>query len=79
MKESECYKNFSYDQVAILTRTNNNAKEFEKHLIIQNIPYELHPNAHKFLQRKEIKLAFSYLLLLKRPNDSIALQTVIEI
>jgi superfamily I DNA/RNA helicase len=45
---------------------------------LQNIPYELHPNANKFLQRKEIKLAFNYLLLLGRPKDNLALEQVIE-
>ena len=68
-----------FNKIAILTRTNNNAKDFEQYLISLDIPYELHPNAFKFMQRKEIKIAFSFLLLLERPNDSIALQTILEI
>lgn len=53
-------------------------KDFEPHLLELGIPYELHPNAHKFMHRKEIKIAFSYLLLLGRPDDNFALQTVLE-
>ncbi|TNV83096.1 hypothetical protein FGO68_gene12902 [Halteria grandinella] len=64
--------------IAILTRTNKDAQLFEPVLIQQNIPYELHPNAHKFLDRKEVKIAFSYLLLLGRSNDSIAFQNVLS-
>jgi superfamily I DNA/RNA helicase len=50
--------------MAILTRTNKNAADLEKHLIMAGIPYDLHPSAHKFLNKKEVKVALSYLLLL---------------
>jgi superfamily I DNA/RNA helicase len=61
-----------YKEIAILTRTNKNVKDFEPYMLELGIPYELHPNAHKFMQRKEIKVAFAYLLLLGRPNDNFA-------
>ncbi len=82
--DSECtgickaIKDLDYGKVAILTRTNNNARDFEQHLILNDIPYELHPSAHKFMQRKEIKVSLAYLLMLEHPNDNVALQTVLE-
>jgi superfamily I DNA/RNA helicase len=67
-----------YKDIAILTRTNKNAAEFEKYLITAGIPYELHPSAHKFLNKKEVKIAFHYLVLLQRPDDFVALENVLD-
>jgi len=47
-------------------------KDFEPFLLELGIPYELHPNAYKFMQRREVKVAFSYLLLLDRLEDNFA-------
>jgi len=38
----------------------------------------LHPSAHKFLNKKEVRIAFCYLLLLQRPDDNIALENVLD-
>lgn len=67
-----------YNRIAILTRTNADIKQFEPYLIREKIPYELHPKAHKFLERSEVKLAFGFLLLLGRPDDSIAFEIALE-
>lgn len=66
-----------YRKMAILTRTNKNAREFEQYMIFNSIPYDLH-TAVKFLSRKEIKLSFNYMLLLKRPDDQVAFEYILE-
>ena len=36
------------------------------------------PNVHRFLEKKEVKVAMSYLLLISRPEDCIAFEKVLE-
>ena len=64
-------------QIAILTRTKSSAKEMEKNLIQQIIPYELGPSAQRFLDKKEVKILFNYLLLIGRPGDNFAMKEVL--
>ncbi|CDW78889.1 atp-dependent dna helicase [Stylonychia lemnae] len=57
------------NQIAILSRMNNQARRFENQLILQDIPYQLSSTKKPFLQKFEVKKAHQYLLYLVRPNE----------
>ena len=68
----------SYDEFAILYRTNAQSRVLEESLRKRNIPYRIYGGL-SFYQRKEIKDAVSYLRLAINPNDDEALKRVINI
>ena len=67
----------SYDEFAILYRTNAQSRVLEESLRKRNIPYRIYGGL-SFYQRKEIKDAVSYLRLAINPNDDEALKRVIN-
>lgn len=68
----------SYDEFAILYRTNAQSRILEESLRKRNIPYRIYGGL-SFYQRKEIKDAVSYLRLSINPNDDEALKRVINV
>jgi DNA helicase-2/ATP-dependent DNA helicase PcrA len=64
---------FSYDDVAILYRTNAQSRSFEEACIRYGIPYKL-IGGFKFYERKEVKDVLAYLKLTLNPDDSVSLQ-----
>ncbi len=67
----------SYDEFAILYRTNAQSRILEESLRKRNIPYRIYGGL-SFYQRKEIKDAVSYLRLAINPDDDEALKRVIN-
>lgn len=67
----------SFDEFAILYRTNAQSRVLEESLRKRNIPYRIYGGL-SFYQRKEIKDAVSYLRLAINPNDDEALKRVIN-
>lgn len=67
----------SYDEFAILYRTNAQSRVLEESLRKRNIPYRIYGGL-SFYQRKEIKDAVAYLRLSINPNDDEALKRVIN-
>lgn len=67
----------SYDEFAILYRTNAQSRVLEESLRKRNIPYRIYGGL-SFYQRKEIKDAVSYLRLAINPDDDEALKRVIN-
>lgn len=67
----------SYEDFAILYRTNAQSRVLEEALRKRNIPYRIYGGL-SFYQRKEIKDAISYFRLTINPNDDEALRRVIN-
>lgn len=69
--------NCSYNDIAILYRTNAQSRIFEESLRKQNIPYRIYGGL-SFYQRKEIKDVISYFRLAVNPNDEEAFKRIIN-
>lgn len=67
----------SYEEFAILYRTNAQSRTLEEQLRKANVPYRIYGGL-SFYQRKEIKDAVAYLRLTVNPDDDEALKRVIN-
>lgn len=67
----------SYEEYAILYRTNAQSRVLEESLRKRNIPYRIYGGL-SFYQRKEVKDAIAYFRLSLNPNDDEALKRVIN-
>lgn len=67
----------TYDQYAVLYRTNSQSRVLEESLRKRNIPYRIYGGL-SFYQRKEIKDAISYFRLAVNPDDDEALRRIIN-
>lgn len=67
---------YSYDDIAILYRTNAQSRVFENELRKRNIPYRIYGGT-SFYQRKEIKDALGYFRLAVNPRDNEALLRIV--
>ena len=67
----------SYDDMAILYRTNSQSRSMEEELRRNAIPYRLYGGL-SFYQRKEVKDAIAYLRLCANPLDETALHRIIN-
>lgn len=68
----------SYDDFAILYRTNGQSRLIEEALIKKNISYRVFGGT-KFYDRKEIKDILSYIRVIFNPMDSISLRRIINV
>jgi DNA helicase-2/ATP-dependent DNA helicase PcrA len=68
----------SYEDFAVLYRTNAQSRVLEESLRKRNIPYRIY-GGQSFYQRKEVKDAVSYFRLTLNPDDDEALRRVINI
>lgn len=68
----------SYDEFAILYRTNAQSRILEESLRKRNIPYRIYGGL-SFYQRKEVKDAIAYFRLSVNPDDDEALRRIINI
>ncbi|NLZ59719.1 MAG: UvrD-helicase domain-containing protein [Lentisphaerae bacterium] len=62
--------------IAVLYRTNNQAREIEEALIHANLPYQI-MGGLRFYERKEIKDFIAFLRLKANPRDEMALKRVL--
>ncbi|MDE7442939.1 MAG: UvrD-helicase domain-containing protein, partial [Muribaculaceae bacterium] len=67
----------SYEEYAILYRTNAQSRVLEESLRKRNIPYRIYGGL-SFYQRKEVKDAIAYFRLSLNPNDDEAIKRVIN-
>lgn len=67
----------SYDDFAILYRTNAQSRVLEESLRKRNIPYRIYGGL-SFYQRKEVKDAISYFRMSVNPDDDEALRRIIN-
>ena len=70
-------ENNSYDDFAVLYRTNAQSRIFEETLRKKGIPYKIYGGL-SFYQRKEIKDVISYFRLVVNPNDEEAFKRVLN-
>lgn len=70
--------NISYDDFAILYRTNAQSRAFEEKLVMKGIPYKI-VGSINFYQRKEIKDLLCYLKTIDNGMDAIAVKRIINV
>ena len=70
-------KNYSYEDVAVMYRTNAQSRMIEDELRLLGIPYRIYGGT-SFYQRKEIKDALAYLRLVANMEDNEAFLRVIN-
>lgn len=68
----------SWDDFAVLYRTNSQSRAIEEALISRGLPYKMFGGL-KFYDRKEIKDIIAYLKLMYNPNDSQSLKRIINV
>lgn len=68
----------SFGDLAVLYRTNAQSRALEQELSWRNIPYRL-VGSVGFYDRKEIKDVLAYLRLLYNPQDSVAMERIINV
>ena len=68
----------SYDDIAILYRTNAQSRAIEESMLKSNIPYRIIGSFY-FYNRKEIKDLLCYLRLINNPKDDVSLTRVINV
>lgn len=71
------YKGRSFDDMAILYRTNAQSRAFEEKLMREGINYKI-VGGLRFYDRAEIKDILAYLKVINNPNDEIALKRIIN-
>ncbi len=67
----------SYNDIAILYRTNAQSRVFEQEMLKQNMPFKIIGSFY-FYSRKEIKDLLAYLRLVHNPHDDISLMRAIN-
>lgn len=71
-------QNVSYDEIAILYRTNAQSRAMEEDMLKANIPYRIIGSFY-FYNRKEIKDLLCYLRLINNPKDDVSLTRIINV
>jgi len=71
------FSNYSYNDVAILYRSNHQSRVLEEAFIRRRIPYHI-VGGLGFYDRKEIKDVISYLKVAVNPQDTIALKRIVN-
>ncbi|ETO40970.1 ATP-dependent DNA helicase UvrD, PcrA [Fructilactobacillus florum 8D] len=69
---------YSYNDFAVLYRTNAQSRIVEETFLKASIPYTM-VGGHRFYERKEIMDVFSYLTLIANGNDSMSFERVINV
>ncbi len=68
----------SYNDFAVLYRTNSQSRIIEEMLLGSGVPYAVY-GGQPFYSRKEVKDAVAYLRILTNPDDEIALRRIINV
>ena len=68
----------SFDDMAVLYRTNAQSRAMEDHLRHFNLPYRV-VGGQKFYERKEIKDVLAYLKVILNPADSVSLKRIVNV
>lgn len=72
------YEHFSYNEIALLYRTNSQSRLFEERFMREEIPYII-IGGLKFYDRKEIKDILAYLHVIANPRDDLHLMRIINV
>lgn len=68
----------SYDNFAILYRTNAQSRPFEESLRKKNLPYRIY-GSHSFYDRQEIKDMLAYFKLVVNPKDNESFRRIVNV
>ncbi|MBR0276927.1 MAG: UvrD-helicase domain-containing protein, partial [Clostridia bacterium] len=71
------YDGFSYNDFAVLYRTNAQSRVIENMLIKNAVPYKV-LGGLRFFDRKEIKDVLAYMKLINNPSDNVSLKRIIN-
>ncbi|GLB46641.1 DNA helicase [Philodulcilactobacillus myokoensis] len=71
-------QHLSYNDFAVLYRTNAQSRVIEETLLKSNIPYNI-VGGNRFYDRKEIQDILAYLTVLSNPDDSMSLTRIINV
>ncbi|MDZ7611431.1 MAG: 3'-5' exonuclease [Candidatus Moranbacteria bacterium] len=71
-------KNLSYNDFAVLYRTNAQSRAIEEAFLKKGMPYRI-VGGVKFYQRKEVKDILSYLYLLYNPSDEVSFERIVNL
>ena len=71
-------KGVSYEDIAVLYRTNAQSRTIEEAMLKNNIPYRIGGSVY-FYNRKEIKDLLCYLRLINNPKDDVSLNRIINV
>ncbi|MFC4771652.1 DNA helicase PcrA [Enterococcus hermanniensis] len=77
IKEEIQTNNRSYNDFAVLYRTNAQSRVIEDTLVKSNVPYTM-VGGHKFYDRKEIKDIIAYLNIINNPRDGVSFERIIN-
>ena len=77
IKELHRKENLSYDDFAVLYRTNAQSRSFEEIFRKKGLPYKIYGGL-SFYQRKEVKDVIAYFRLVINPNDEEAFKRIIN-
>ncbi len=77
IKRLVTYENFSYNEIALLYRTNAQSRLFEERFMREEIPYFI-VGGLKFYDRKEIKDILAYLHVINNPHDDLHITRIIN-
>ena len=69
---------FSYDDCAVLYRTNAQSRALEDVLLRRGIPYRL-VGGPRFYERREIKDVLAYLRLIANPRDAVSFARIVNV
>ena len=72
------YHGYSFNDIAVLYRSNYLTRDFEASLMQQHVPYKIY-GGQKFYQRREIKDVLSYFRLIVNIKDDIAFTRIINV
>ncbi len=75
--ESLHRKDHRLNEMAILVRAGFQTREFEERMITLGIPYKV-VGGLRFYEREEIRDALAYLRVVNQPNDSLALERILN-
>ncbi|MDA3130393.1 DNA helicase PcrA [Aliibacillus thermotolerans] len=78
IKEKLKEPNVTYDDMAVLYRTNAQSRMMEETFLKANIPYRM-IGGTKFYDRKEIKDILAYLRIIANPADDLSLERIINV
>lgn len=73
-----CSRGASYDDFAVLYRTNSQSRKLEDAMRNRSIPYEIY-GGMSFYQRKEVKDILAYLRLIVNPFDNESFKRIVNV
>ncbi|MBI4848138.1 MAG: DUF3553 domain-containing protein [Nitrospirae bacterium] len=77
IKELYLMGKYSYKDIAILYRVNQQSRVMEEALRENNLPYRIYGGI-SFFHRKEVKDIISYLRVIANPDDSVSLKRIVN-